>query len=1112
MEANVLAGSDEIILPSGTYTLSIGGAGEDAAGTGDLDITDDLTINGAGADTTFIDGADLDRVFHVLSGSTVEISSVTIRNGTLSLEPSRIANAEWGGGIRNDGSLTLTTSTISGNTAGHGGGIENSGTLTLTASTVSGNTARIGGGIKNSATPSGNSATTINNSTISDNSASLRGGGIHSNGEVDITNSAITGNSAPDDGGGIHNSGTLNLTASTVGDNISGRHGGGIYNGAGTVALTTSTVSGNSASNTRGSGGGIHNEMGTVALTTTTVSSNTAGTGGGISNDGVLTITNSTISGNTAAGGGGGIRASGKLTVTNSTISSNTAAGGGGIFTNGALTITNVTLSNNTAVPGPSEDLGPFAGGGIFISGGPVDLANTIISGNTAPTDSDCTGSPTSRGHNLIGNNSGCNFNHTTGDLVGTVDNPINALLGPLQDNGGPTFTHALLPGSPAFDAGGDSPAPPTDQRGVARPQCASSDIGAYELEPSGNCFPAALNQTVNTQKGMAVVITLKGSDGDTEDILSFIITSLPGSGDLSEGSLTITTTPYVLTRDMVTYTPNSGFTSTDSFTFKINDGMADGDVATVLVTVPATILTVSSTSDARDANPGDGDCDDGAGNCTLRAAIMEANALVGADTVTLPTGTYQLTMGGRDDAAHAGDLDITDDLTINGAGADTTFIDGGGIDRVFDVKLGSTLEISGVTVQSGRSDWGGGILNEGTLTLTDSTKRDNIALTGGGVYNNGNLNVINSTISGNTTNSGGGGIRNDGTVTLTDSTIRDNTAPAGGGIQNTNRGTLTITNGTVSGNLAGVYGGGIQNSGTLTITNSTVSANSGTDAGGISNTGTLTLINSTVSGNAADQGGGIKNTVLDCGPEMCPPGVTTMVNTIIAGNTATGSPDCDELTSLGHNVIGRSSGCSFSPTTGDLVDVDPKLGLLADNGGPTFTYALLPDSPAIDAGDDGAAPARDQRGVPRSQGAASDIGAFESGGSVPTPSSTPAATTSPTPTIVPAPTPTASLPPTPTSVPAPTATPNPTPTPTPVPTSTTTPKATPTATAAAKPTLLPSSTPAPEPTPTPTPTPTGGGGCTAPADGARSLEVSWLLLGLVLPGLALAGLRRRKS
>ena len=170
------------------------------------------------------------------------------------------------------------------------------------------------------------------------------------------------------------------------------------------------------------------------------------------------------------------------------------------------------------------------------------------------------------------------------------------------------------------------------------------------------------------------------------------------------------------------------------------------------------TTFTVNSTMDAVDANPGDGVCDDGAGNCTLRAAIMEANALAGADTITLPTGTYLLSIAGAgEDAAVSGDLDTTGDLTITGAGHSTTIIDAAGGDRVFHIISGSTVNISGVTIRGGTiDDSGGGILNSGTATLSSSIVAGNSAT--------GSL-------------SGGGGVRNDdfGTMTISDSTVSAN-------------------------------------------------------------------------------------------------------------------------------------------------------------------------------------------------------------------------------------------------------------------------------------------------------------------------------------------------
>jgi predicted outer membrane repeat protein len=177
----------------------------------------------------------------------------------------------------------------------------------------------------------------------------------------------------------------------------------------------------------------------------------------------------STFSGNTAGGGGGGIGSFGaSITITNSTFSGNTALNnsGGGISAD-ILTVTNSTIASNTS---------NTIGGGIS-SGSTTTLKNTIIANNQG---SDCFGAITSQGYNLASDGT-CNLTAST-DLPTT-----EPMLGPLQDNGGPTFTQALLPGSPAIDAGGDCPPPPTDQRGVSRPQGTACDIGAFEVEVEVN-------------------------------------------------------------------------------------------------------------------------------------------------------------------------------------------------------------------------------------------------------------------------------------------------------------------------------------------------------------------------------------------------------------------------------------------------------------------------------------------------------------------------------------------------------------------------------------------------------------------------------------------------
>ena len=171
-----------------------------------------------------------------------------------------------------------------------------------------------------------------------------------------------------------------------------------------------------------------------------------------------------------------------------------------------------------------------------------------------------------------------------------------------------------------------------------------------------------------------------------------------------------------------------------------------------------AATFEVDSTTDAVDANPGDAVCDDGFGRCTLRAAIMEAKNLAGRVAINLPAGTYALSIAGREeDAAATGDLDLADDLAITGDGADTTIVDGGGLDRVFHILPGSTVDITGVAVRNGNPGdaSGGGIFNDkgGTLTLTDSTVAGNSAATlDGGISNNGELDIRDSNISTGTT------------------------------------------------------------------------------------------------------------------------------------------------------------------------------------------------------------------------------------------------------------------------------------------------------------------------------------------------------------------------
>jgi hypothetical protein len=287
-------------------------------------------------------------------------------------------------------------------------------------------------------------------------------------------------------GGGFHMGGISNAATLTLANCvISESHGASGISNAGMLTILNSTINNNHADEETGQGGGINNVYGTVTINNSSVNYNSASGGGGISSDGTVTITDSTIVGNFALGGGG-ISARGTTQITNSTISGNTAGGGddhipgsgGGIFAGGTLTINNSTISWNTAW---GDDFkGPGLGGGIYFWDEiGATTTDNILSYNSATEGNNIYGAVTSFGYNVCTDDCGLSG---PGDLTNT-----DPLLGPLQDNGGPTFTHALLPGSPAIDAGNPrfTPPPVYDQRGPGfrRVRNRRIDIGSFEVQ-----------------------------------------------------------------------------------------------------------------------------------------------------------------------------------------------------------------------------------------------------------------------------------------------------------------------------------------------------------------------------------------------------------------------------------------------------------------------------------------------------------------------------------------------------------------------------------------------------------------------------------------------------
>ena len=393
-------------------------------------------------------------------------------------------------------------------------------------------------------------------------------------------------------------------------------------------------------------------------------------------------------------------------------------------------------------------------------------------------------------------------------------------------------------------------------------------------------------------------------------------------------------------------------------------------------VAIPANADTITVTN-TNDSGPG-----------SFRQALADAND---GDTIDFAvTGVIGVT---------SGLLMVNNSIIISGPGADNLALDGNAKSGILFINSGVTVTISGLTITNGHAGSnGGGIYNgSATVTLNDCVVTANSAQYGGGVYNEAvdgdtALTITNSTINGNSASKEGGGIYEIGVI-----------APV----------TITVNNSTLSGNSA-FLGAGIRNvtsgmTATLMISNSSISGNSADngDGGGISNQGgnaTVEILNSTFSGNSADfEGGSIHNA-----------GKATidLADTILEAGDSGGNivNDGGTVTSHGYNLSNDDAG-GYLTGPGDQINTDPLLGPLQDNGGSTFTHALLPGSPAIDAGDPNFTPPPffDQRGsgFDRVINGRIDIGSFEvqtEATPTPTPTATATATATPTPTPTPIP------------------------------------------------------------------------------------------------------------
>jgi hypothetical protein len=726
--------------------------------------------------------------------------------------------------------------------------------------------------------------------------------------------------------------------------------GGGIYN-FGTTSIVGSTLNGNSAV----VGGGVYNSGGTVTVILSTLTGNSAFEGGGLENfaSGAVTITASTLSGNSGFFDGGGLEnyIGGTVTITASTLGGNLAGIGAGIYNYGTVTLTTSTLSDNAAVFFPVG-----RGGGILnFAGGTVTITASTLSGNSA------------------GNGSG-----------GGVFNDANATA---------NITVSTLSGNSADVGGGLSNLGTATVTG-----CTIAANLATNVSNSGG--GGAFNSGTMTLKDTAVTdnkASLYGGGIFTVGTMTLTAGTLGGNsaglggGIENDGTATLTNITVTNNKASVAGGGGAGGGIRSVGTLSLVNGSVVGNTATSAsggIANRGTLTMTGGTVAGNSAAFNGGFSNNGDGTATLTGVTITGNTATSAEGGGIgnffPGATLTLigcTVAGNTAVTHAGGIGSSGTLvltncTVTGNKATGATGDGGGIwADDGKVTVGNTTVAGNSAAHNGGGIWTG---PPATLTVTASTLSGNVAvLVGGGIYDEGTVTIATSTLVGNSATEGGG-ILNDGTVTFIASTLSGNSAIDGGGIRND--GTVTLTASTLYGNLA-TYGGGIDNylaTATLTITASTLSGNSADTGGGINNFfGQLTLTGSTLSDNSAAFGGGIFN--------WNGVGTAKIRNTIIATNRASNSgPDVSgDFSSLGYNIIGIGNGGTGFVAVGDQAGtaaspIDPKLGPLQNNGGPTFTRALLAGSPALNVGDPSLAGTADQRGVLRPQGGGVDIGAFE--------------------------------------------------------------------------------------------------------------------------------------
>ena len=813
--------------------------------------------------------------------------------------------------------------------------------------------------------------------------ASGQGGAIFSLENLSLLGVTVTANAANHDGGGVFTKGVTTITDSTFSLNQSASFsGGGLFVQDTTLVVTGSTFRENTSFR---DGGGLFALDTTSTITSSTFSGNTAEklNGGGIWVKGEVLIADSTVSGNSATRGGGIFAFQADPTILGSTISGNASLrSGGGIWANlnsGVIKVTHSTISGNIA---DSRSSGRGQGGGLYLQDGFVILNHSLVTGN----------------HDALGSPDLAAYVSSSYSLIGTGAE----FLGPLADNGGPTLTHALLPGSPAINAGdlnavaGEDGVPLFDQRGDGFDRILSRiDIGAYEVQELGD-----LNLLVDTlvdesdgdfsrgDLSLREAIELANANPvpDTirfDPIFAAIAGPLPATILLTMGELAITDSVEIVGLGAGLLTIDaSGNDRTPSVVDRLGSSvfLVTDDNSTSIQQIVISGLTLTG---------GDSFLGGGISNfedLTLTDMTLEHNDGFRGGGIYVGSGTLQMysstiknnnAVDGGGVYVKDGGAEINNSTISNNVAAGS----GGGI----YLERGD-LEVHSTSISKNLARFGGGIRASAvTHTLIDQSMiNENHALSnGGGVMGvaffdiKPHIEITQTTISRNVARAelygdyGGGGIYLRGAnLILRDSLIADNHSNiAGGGIVSRRASTMQLTNSTISGNSSYGHGGGIFSEGVFEITHSTITNNL-TDSNE-NNTG--------LGGGVFSRGSGLIDHTIIFGNKNGPERVSDDFHSRFGSENQFTSSLIGTINPL------RSRNPTWQADAATLIGVDPLLGPLANNGGPTLTHALLPGSPAINAGDLNAVAGED--GVPlfdqRGDGfdrilSRIDIGAYE--------------------------------------------------------------------------------------------------------------------------------------